>query len=229
MNFNSILLILTSDMALADQLNRWLTPFGWRCTWVTRTPLDGIATATPAVIVLDGRLGHSTLRPVIRWTRDLAGSESGVPILLCASVDDPAMAGVNDRIAFPLDQTDCLDTLQLWAGPLADHGFRDMASPRYRLTRLAGSVGADKLLDGFTTALTDALAQIREGGDLKRHAHQIAGMAGTIGFTDLGRAWSAVDREAPEALDAARHMAEEVLRTLQAEAQNPACRVLEPR
>ncbi|CAN5144493.1 hypothetical protein BH10PSE12_BH10PSE12_16700 [soil metagenome] len=229
MNFNSILLILTSDMALADQLNKWLSPFGWRCTWVTRTPLDGISTASPAVIVLDGRLGHAALRPVIRWTRDLAGPESGVPILLCGSANDPAMAGANDRIAFPLDQADCLDTLQLWAGPLADHGFRDMASPRYRLTRLAGSVRADKLLDGFTTALTDALTQIREGGDLKRHAHQIAGMAGTIGFADLGRAWSAVDRGAPEALDAARHMAEEVLRTLQAEAQNPPCRVLEPR
>jgi hypothetical protein len=217
MNQSSKLLIFTDEPALAGLLEGWIAPFGWqvrRMDMLLADPSPVAASPAPAIVLVDGRSRPERVLAVLRHIRGLPGPQAGVPILLCAPADGPDVTGVNDRIDLPMEEAICLEALQLWAGPLADHGYRDITDPRYRLTRLAGSVRADALMDNFAESLSAALDQIAQGGDLRKTAHQIVGMAGTIGYDQLGKAWTAVDRGVDDALEPARIMAENVLRSL---------------
>ncbi|MET0361707.1 MAG: hypothetical protein ABW048_08160, partial [Sphingobium sp.] len=89
--------------------------------------------------------------------------------------------------------------MERWAGPLAEHDLRDLSSPHYRLIRLAGRDGAERLLRGFVQHVEAALTGLDGDEPVTTMAHQVAGLAGTLGYGELSALWSAVERgEAPD-------------------------------
>ncbi|CAN5178130.1 hypothetical protein BH10PSE13_BH10PSE13_15230 [soil metagenome] len=215
---DSRLLLLGSDAILRAAIEDWLAPIGWICV-ASASPdalFDADADAPshahariPALALLDGR--DVDAAGGARWiaaVRALPGIGAGTPVLLLADAAAPSCAGVVGRIDLPLDRVVARPTLEQWAGPLADHGFRDGGNPHYRLVRLAGRVQADDLISGFADHLEDALARAGRGESLRPIAHRIAGLAGLIGFGELTPLWSALDHDPSAdptaALDASR-------------------------
>lgn len=190
------MLILHADTALCVFFRQWLEPLGW--TVDCRNLEDDFALTEgdqpPALILMDADIGADRRATFVTGLRALPGPVAGTPLLLIAAPGEPGQTGIAGRIATPLRQDEATVAIERWAGPVADHGFRDLSAPHYRMVRLAGRESADRLLRSFADQVEAALMQMDEGGDIRRAAHNIAGLAGTLGYGDLSRLWSGVER-----------------------------------
>lgn len=215
MSDHSILSILSSDAELIERAAGWLAPYGWSCRGGSNE--DEAVTHIgegAAIILLDGDMGAALIASTIGKMRDLPGFAAGAPALLYAEADFEPVGGVSDRIDPPLSEASLVAAIENWAGPVRDHDFRHEDNPPYRMVRLAGRERASALFTGFARSLAEALEALDEGQNITRIAHNIAGMAGTMGFAALSRQWSLVDHGDMTALPAAREAAERVLETL---------------
>lgn len=109
----------------------------------------------------------------------------------CSSAED-AHQGVNARLCLPVEKASTLEMIEQWTGPLADHAFRVASNPRYRLVRLMGKMEAQNLLDMFVQSMEQGIAALQRGEDISRIAHNLAGVAGMLGYSELNTQWSAV-------------------------------------
>jgi hypothetical protein len=159
-------------------------------------------------------MGAGVIASTIGKIRDLPGFAAGAPALLYAEADFEPVGGVSDRIDPPLSEAGLVAAIENWAGPIRDHAYRHEDNPPYRMVRLAGRERASALFSGFGRSLSEALEALDEGQNITRIAHNIAGMAGTMGFAALSKQWSLVDHGDMTALPAARVAAERVLQTL---------------
>jgi len=200
-------------------IDDWLAPLGWIAANAARPDaISGLqfGDRTPALVLLDGRMAAGEEKGA-RWiaaVRALSGLAAGTPILLMADGAAPMCAGVAGRIDLPLDPVAARPVLEQWAGPLADHGFRDVGNPHYRLIRLAGRAQADALVKGFAEHLEDALACAGRGDPLGGIAHRIAGLSGLVGFGELTPLWSLLDRDESADPASALHASRAVLEAI---------------
>ncbi|HEX7820432.1 MAG TPA: hypothetical protein VF463_07415 [Sphingobium sp.] len=188
-------MILHREDGLCGFWRRWLEPLGWTCD--CRGAGDDFMLAAddcPALIMMDAALEAKLRTAFLSTLRAMPGPVAGTPVLLLADADAPGQNGAQGRIGLPLRREHALGVIEHWAGPLEDHIFRDLSSPHYRLVRLAGRTSADRLLLSFANHVEAALGRLDGTQDIARAAHDIAGLAGTLGYGELSRLWSAVER-----------------------------------
>jgi two-component system OmpR family response regulator len=220
MTQHSMLSIFSHNAALHGQVAACLAPFFWSCHQALNeeTAVAHVRDDDAAIILFDGDIGIEAVNSTIRQIRALLGFAAGIPTILLAEADFESVGGLSDRMDPPLDSKGIVAAIENWVGPIDNHGFRHAENPQYRMMRLAGRERAALLFSGFAQSLADALRAIDEGQSITRVAHNIAGMAGTMGYTSLSRQWSAVDHGDMSALPAARDAALSVLNTLKASA-----------
>lgn len=187
-------ILRSEDPIVLDLIPDWLVPLGWSCDRIDAefNPLP-LAEAA-AFLLLDTRVATVEGRNWVTAVRNLPPPGSSLPILLIADPGAPDVLGCSGRIDLPLHRESALARIAQWTGPLDDHGFRDLHSPRYRLVRLAGQTVADRLMLSFAGQLDAALGQLDQGQDMGKIAHQIAGMAGAMGYAELSRTWAMIER-----------------------------------
>ena len=210
---SSLLVILSRNSSLVAQLSPILDGFGWHCEVVSR--LDEALVLlerhfTPAFLVDDDACDPGD---AIAAVRRLPKPANGTPVFTLGSLEVQSR-GAGGHLSQPLDTAALIALLQHWAGPLDDHALRsDPSAPRYRLIRMLGRDNAEALLHSFVTALDEAITLAGTDPDAIP-AHRLAGLSGMIGFGELSRQWSRVDRGEQDGLEAAVQASREALRAL---------------
>ncbi|MBN8831780.1 MAG: hypothetical protein J0G94_14435 [Sphingomonadales bacterium] len=185
------LAMLGSAKSLQGQLKAWLEPHGWACIAADDVTDPAIAAEGMIALFLLDSADPSYAGHVLR-IRAAPLPLGATPILLVRDAPAPP-EGVSAIVPAPLDRASTLAVIEQWAGPLRDHGFRSPDNPAYRLVRLGGRAVADRLLARFAEQLTEALAWLDAPDPESRLPHQIAGVAGMIGFERLSAHWRAID------------------------------------
>ncbi len=200
----SVALVLSDDRTICVLLDQWFEPAGWRFDCIA--PDDDLSRHADglALVIIDRAVDAMVRTEFVAKIRAMPGPIAGTPLLLLCDPDSPAQAGVAGRIERPLQRDDVAEAMEIWAGPLEDHLFRTPSNPLYRLVRLAGRTSAGRLFASFADHAESALASLDRGEDVKRTAHNIAGLAGTMGFADVSRLWSAIERDESADLEEAR-------------------------
>jgi CheY-like chemotaxis protein len=185
-------------------ISEWLSAFGWRCRFV-RDPsaLEKACTPDTKLLVVDAHDDGEMAAAIVRDIRGLCEITAGLPILLCGA-SHPHFAGANAVLPHPLTKDRALELIGNWTGPLADHDFRSPGNPRYRLVRMMGLAESERLFAMFVQSLKQGLADLQNGGDVRHVAHNVAGIAGMMGYADLNALWSAVSKGDVARVDDAR-------------------------
>lgn len=149
----------------------------------------------PALAWLDGRIDGDARHEWIAALRALPGLWGGTPLLLTGPGTGPLPPGVSGRIAATEDAAEVRRAIEEWTGPLSDAGLRASGDPLYRLTRLMGGSRARAILRRFADALAHAEVEAVNNTLSRDEAHRMAGLAGMLGFEEIGRAWQEVERK----------------------------------
>ncbi len=204
-------MLISSDAVLIERIRSWLDPWGWSCPQINPgSPIDPAIAGSAALVLLDGRSESADLQALVQQARALPGKASSLPLFYHA---DQAGTGANAWVPVPLEREAFLALVEEWAGSVEDTDFRRLNAPRYMLTRLAGRERAEAMLGRFVQSLIKALAAADGNGE-PVSAHHVAGLAGVMGYTDLGKAWADVDADGASAFPRARVMSLQVLEEL---------------
>ena len=191
---HSRLVCLGGDNALNIQLSGWLERFGWVISRIGEPDLPPSDPDRPiALFVIDEATAPENKLRWVAHIRALEGGPGSTPILLAGGEGALLSKGMSALLPVPLDRDASLAIIANWCGPIADHGFRQLANPIYRLVRLAGRQAADGLLDRFADQLANALDYLDNPDPSSRIAHHIAGLAGMLGFEELSLIWRGID------------------------------------
>ncbi len=186
--------IISDDKHLKILLNDWLSIHGWQVDAISQFDRFQIITGDePVMILLDSRIGAKNWTECVVRIRALDGPAAAVPIILLAAEEARSTAGLAGCLLLPLDREKTLAMIEQWCGPLDDHDFRSLSNPHYRLTRLSGRAIADDLLARFADQLDAAMDYLDHPDQGASIPHQIAGLAGMIGYDALGQKWRAID------------------------------------
>lgn len=117
-----------------------------------------------------------TISPIVERLRVNGGAASLLPVV---GIDTGAHPLLDGHLASPVSATTLHATLALWC-PAQRLATRD------RLRNAFGIDQVEALLASFRALLTEAIAADATRFDL---AHRVAGIAGTLGFVDVGRTW----------------------------------------
>lgn len=210
----SILLAVTADPILTDQVCGFVEPFGWSCQRAADADLARISLAeAPAIVLVDQRIdGAGTLMGEVR---QMPAPVNGTPILTVGGEERGAI-GSGGQLDLPLDREALLALLRQWAGPIDDHASR--AEPwafRYRLLRLLGLDNADAMLARLRANLGEAVERAEAEGSATS-AHRLAGLAGICGFAEVSQAWSRVDQNEAGAIVGALEVSRRAIADLDA-------------
>jgi CheY-like chemotaxis protein len=185
----SIAILFSED---AERTATWvsaLAPHGWR-TIITADPADALAALTPdvALVLLDARVADAA--DVLRRLRAEQQPAGGVPVLQHGGA---RWDGTSASLPAADSPPSLIAAIELFTGALGDHALRAAPfSPFYRLVRLIGARDAAGIIARFADALRTTLA---DGTSSPDQAHRLAGLAGAIGYTDLGMAWRAAEQD----------------------------------
>ncbi|WP_181814713.1 response regulator [Sphingomonas aracearum] len=165
---------------------RVLAAAGWQAEAVAEGAAAVAALDEPAALVLldlhmAGMDGAATLAAMRAASRNAA-----VPVIAFTAtrLEDvaPLLArGFDDYLAKPCTAAELLACAERWR-PRAQGVEADW------LQRVFGRAEIDALLARFRDLLVEGLAATASG-EAVGLAHRVAGIAGTLGFTTLGRAW----------------------------------------
>lgn len=141
----------------------------------------------PAVLMIEGSLGDEKIRAIVDAVRAGPRRLATVPILLVGdNVPGAPPRGVDACIVRSGDSQDWASTISAWGSSVPVHGLR-------RLAATFGTAALTPLVEGFRAQLDEAIGRI-DDDDLKARAHRLAGIAGTLGFADVSRAWIRLSR-----------------------------------
>jgi len=188
----STALLYGADSALTSAVLGLLIPEGWTvCSATLVADALAVVDETVALVVLDANAdGAAALLGAIRA---LPQPMAGVPILQSGG---ERLSGVTAML--PNNSATQAATIQRFAGALADHALRRPPySPFYTLVRLLGTDDAAAMIARFADALRAAIAG---ESPTKDEAHRLAGLAGAIGYRELGDAWSAAEHGGADAI-----------------------------
>lgn len=189
-------IVYIDDGQVAFTVEQLLTRDGWQCIFRSDCDtLHELIDDATALLLTDGRGPANGLADAIGRCRRLPTLAGSVPILALLHEDNELPAGASSRIPPPYDHEPLRRAIEQWTGPLADHDFRDLTNPLYRLTRLAGQTDARRLLERFGHSVEEALDQLSDGGvETAFVVHKLAGLAGLFCFTELSDLCAQVDR-----------------------------------
>jgi len=182
------------NKALKSLLDDWLPEHGWRgLSCADPAELEAMADAQPALIIIDERSTRPAWRDWVARLRTLDGPLASTPILLVAEDEGLVGHGISGVLPLPLVREAALAIIENWAGALDDHDFRTLDNPHYRLVRLGGRDVANGLIARFAEQLEQARAWLDMPEQEPRLPHQIAGLAGMLGYADISESWRAID------------------------------------
>lgn len=197
----SVALVYSQNGDLCTAVGRTLHGQGWSCRafGLVADAMVYVGGANIALAVLDTRAdGAEDFLYALRGG-GLPGL--GTPVLQAVG---ERWGGVNAAVPFPCDDAVLTTAIERLTGPLGDHALRAAPfSPLYQLTRLMGAPDAILMMAQFAVTLREALADCAVGALSAERAHRISGVAGTIGFYSVSKAWRAVEIGEPGAIDAA--------------------------
>ncbi len=157
-------------------------------------------------IQMPGMDGFETARLI----RAGNGPVAAIPILaLTALPREDAIgrvgaSGMDGFIAKPFTAEELIAATEPWRPDAAGH-------PAARLASVFGAAEIASLIDRFRQQIQDALTPPEPTGSYRSRAHQIAGVAGTLGFADVSRTWLAVAEGDDASWGAARIAARKAL------------------
>lgn len=102
----------------------------------------------------------------------------------------PYSLGYDDIIVSPFSPTALVEAAERWRP-------RDMPPASQRLETVFGRDEIVQMIQGLRDVLHAAL-DARGGADAAGSAHRVAGIAGILGFSDLGRDWQALSEGVSE-------------------------------
>lgn len=157
------------------------------------------------------------------WDIAITGAtDRGAPTWLRAAtstailgVTDPGWIEGRDAAALGYDQV--IDRTRLSAdlySAIADWCHAERLATIDRLAAAFGDAAIARLLTGLRELLEQASTTDKDSAKLAAEAHRIAGVAGTLGFTALGRAWLRVERNPQMPPVAARRATAHALATI---------------
>lgn len=192
---HSLLIYLGKSDNDSESIVRWLADYGWRSQHTTSVEQAVRAIQSPGarLAAVGSHISSDQLSELVGRVRAMTDFSGGTPIMHCCSGGD-AQGDANATLHVPLDKADTLAMIEQWTGPLADHAFRMATNPRYRLVRMMGQKDAQNLFDMFVQSMEQGIAALQRGEDVSRIAHNLAGMAGMLGYSDLNAQWSAVSQ-----------------------------------
>ena len=188
-----VLIILSENRTLLKSAQAMLSGMGWGCVAVGRIAdlLLAVTEHCPAVILIDG--GSPDAAAAIGAVRELPTPARGTPIVTVGKALE-LLAAVAGHLDLPLEPQALREMLEQWAGPIDDHALRAVPfSPRYRLIRLVGFAAAEGMLRRFEAELAAAVA-CAETDPAQVPAHRLAGVAGLVGYEDLGALWAEAEK-----------------------------------
>lgn len=183
------------NKALKSLLDDWLSDHGWwSLSCADPADIETVAgDAPPALIIIDEISTRPVWRDWVARLRTVDGPLAGTPILLVTADENMVGHGISAILPVPLAREATLAILENWAGALNDHDFRTLDNPHYRLVRLGGRDVANGLIARFADQLEQARAWLDTPELEPRLPHQIAGLAGMLGYADISESWRAID------------------------------------
>jgi CheY-like chemotaxis protein len=126
------------------------------------------------------------------------GAMASVPMIALsdASVMDPSppySLGYDDILVTPCSPAALVEVAERWRP-------KDMPLASQRLETVFGHAEIAQMILGLRDLLSTALAE-RGGADAAGAAHRVAGIAGILGFSELGRDWQSLSEGAADATE----------------------------
>ena len=173
----SVLYLVTHSTGLPGTLSGFTSQSSVeRFDFTTRIDVRG--RGSPVAIVIDAE-DRTTIDAKVREIRSRDDALAQVPIVVVADIPPPtgrAYDGIDQFLPASSTTNEIARTLAVWS--FDDNAVLD------RLIACFGRSEMDAMFAGFRQALADVIGDIR-GADMTVRAHQIAGVAGTLGFTAL--------------------------------------------
>lgn len=163
-----------------------------------------------AVILMDIQMPGMDGFEAARAIRAGCSANAAAPILAFSAlrredaVERAEAAGMDGFIAKPFTANELIAAVEGWRPETGRH-------PTARLASIFGAAEIASLIDRFRQQLQDALTPPDPTGAHRPRAHQIAGVAGTLGFADVSRTWLAVAEGDDSSWAAARIAARKAL------------------
>ncbi len=163
-----------------------------------------------ALVLMDIQMPDMDGFEAARAIRAGDGPAAAVPILAFTAlrredaIGRAEAAGMDGFIAKPFTAEALIAAAELWRPDNAAH-------PAARLASIFGAAEIASLIERFRLQLQEALVSPDPAGSHRPRAHQIAGVAGTLGFADVSRTWLAVAEGDDSSWEAARIAARKAL------------------
>jgi CheY-like chemotaxis protein len=167
-------------------------------------------------IQMPGRDGFETARAI----RKGGGYGASVPILAFTAVppgdaiERARASGMDGHIGKPFTPETLVAATDPWRSSASP-------SPAASLVAIFGAAEIARLLSGLRTQLADALAAEEAPAERQARAHKIAGISGTLRFSEVSRLWLAVSEGDVAAWDDARSAARRAINQIDAAGDVP--------
>lgn len=166
---------------------------GWQVDEVENGPaaIRAVRDGRYALVLMDIQMPGMDGFEAARAIRAGHGATAAVPILAFTALQrEDAIGrveavGMDGFIAKPFTADALIAAAEPWRPDMGGH-------PAARLASIFGTAEVASLIDRFRQQLQDALAPPDPTGSHRPRAHQIAGVAGTLGFAEVSRTWLAV-------------------------------------
>lgn len=185
---------------------------GWHVDEVADGPaaIHKVREGRYALVLMDIQMQGMDGFEAARAIRAGIGPAAAVPILAFTALRREDAIGrveaseMDGFIAKPYTAEALIAAVEPWRPDAAGHAAA-------RLATIFGAAEVASLIDRFRQQLQDALTSPDPTGSHRPRAHQIAGVAGTLGFADVSRTWLAVAEGDDSSWDAARIAARKAL------------------
>jgi len=163
-----------------------------------------------ALVLMDIQMPGMDGFEAARLIRTGDGPTAAIPILAFTAlrradaIGRVEAIGMDGFIAKPFTAATLIAAAEPWRPDGTGH-------PAARLATIFGAPEVASLIDRFRVQLQDALSPPDPSGSHRARAHQIAGVAGTLGFAEVSRTWLALAEGDDASWDAARIAARKAL------------------
>ncbi len=169
-----------------------LTSAGWHVDEVEdgSIAIGAVQDRAYAVVLMDIQMPGPNGFEVTEAIRKGGSIAAAVPIIAFTAlpredaIGRVIASGMDGLISKPFTAATLTSAVEPWRPSGASH-------PAVRLATIFGEAEIASLIKRFRQQLLDALAPT-DAGQHRVRAHQIAGVAGTLGFTEVSRTWLAV-------------------------------------
>jgi hypothetical protein len=180
-------LVIGAPGGQADRAATALTGAGWHVE--ARSAVAPTCEHVPTLVLLDAAPGE-LLATILSapWRR------GACVVAFCDPGHDWRSVGYDGHL--PADADDLGTLAGCWVP-------QPLSAATLRVTEAFGRDAIRPMLEGFAETLEDALVALRDR-NARSLAHRVAGIAGTLGFGDLGQAWLALSEGRESDVDALR-------------------------